>query len=291
MGLFRRKKQNKHTETLPRPALIVLLESLPEIDEQATAKALTEIEPLRLAPTFELAKHKEWREGRCELGHVEFDSHRVRLVGFDTPLPDNVLRTTVDVIPLPEEDRESMRKHNAHIILWSVGGGKNTLERYLALYKLALALSGDQLRGVVVEEGCTATPPEVARSLMTPDMLKSIRETLPPVVFTGNLRMRDSKEGEWMVTKGHHVFGVPDFVMRVESMSPREMAELFHTILNYAVTTDKRIAAGHTMQLADELFMKLYKYEPEPPEDAFIAGDGETLEIKLVSPQEINKKD
>jgi len=291
MGWFRRKrKPDAPRLDLPRPALTVLLKSLPRIDQQAVSRTLEAFEPLRLSPTFDMLEPDLAHEGQIEYGHIEFDSHRIKLAGFNTPVPDSVTFTTIDVTPLPASDRDAMKAHGAHMLLWSESGGKETLDRYLALYKLAVALAGDELCGVAVEAACTALPAAVIPELLSPDMLESMRETVPPLMFTGTVRLRSRDETEWLVTKGYHVFGVPDLVMRLEADEPvREVGELFHTILNYAVRTGKRLAAGHTMQQDEEVFLRLSEFTPPSNEDEFLLGAKDTLEIKRITKEEINR--
>jgi hypothetical protein len=291
MGIFRRKQKPKLKEP-KRPSLVALLSAPTPINEAAVAKELEAMEFLRLPVRFELLGDRPVEDQAVDYGMIEFDSHRIRVIGLDAPVPESLLQGTVDVAPLLGDHRESLRNHKAHWILISESGGKNALERCIALLKLASALGGDKLLGVASEEGFTALPGGAVHDLMTRKALADIRESLPPVVFTGSFRLRDKDGDDWMVTRGHHLFGIPDFVMRADAMEGRTIAELFHTILNYAVTSGKELNPGDTMQLDDKLFMRLLPLKPDDEEGAYdpvLRGRERTLEVTLIKPEDINK--
>jgi hypothetical protein len=291
MGLFRRKKKPDRKEP-ERPSLVALLDSPVSINQPAIIRALEAMEPLRLPPKFDLLADPPTEEHTVLYGHVELDSHRVKLIGVDVPMPESVLAATVDVAPLTGEYREELHGHKAQLILVSEGGGRNALERCIALLKLASAIGSRRLLGVASEAGFTALPAEAVHDLMTPKGLTSLREAIPPVVFTGSFRLRDEHGADWMVTRGHQLFGVPDLVMRADPMQARTILELFNTILSYAVKSEKALNPGDTMQLDDKLYMRLLPLKPDDEEgahDPILRGKDKTLEVTLIKPDEINK--
>lgn len=268
---------------MERPNLAVLLSALPSLNPKALAEKLAAIEPLRLYPKFKF----DVAEGGVLHGYAEFDSHVVRVAGFDAPLPESVVSVTIDTSAWQGEVREEMKAHKAHLLLFHEGGGKDVPERMIALYKLAAVLGGEELLGVVHESGWTSAPRGIVRDFLDANELVMMREGLPPVVFWGFLPFRGEDE-TWYATKGAHIFGVPDLVVLGRGEGNREVMDLLHNIFLYMVRA-KRIEAGHTMQLGEELYLRFETLPPDNPHHDYLAGKDKTLLIKRITKEEINK--
>ncbi len=284
---FKRKKK----PALPAPAMIVLLDRLVPMDAEAAkaaATALAAIEPLRLYPKFDLAAAAGTELGKeVEYGHVDFDSHRVRLVGLPAPVPESVLETTVRVSHWPVAQREAMAAHGAHMILWHEGGGASQRERFIALYKLAAVLGGDRLRGVVIEDSWTCAPPEAVRDFLQAKFLVELREAPMPFLFTGYVTSFDDA-GAWFMSKGNHYFGVPDLVYHgPRDTDPGEALEIVMQVFMY-LTGGAKILPGHTAQIAEEVFLKFSLVPENHSNPEWLKGAGETLVLEKISKDQIN---
>jgi hypothetical protein len=279
MALFDWLKRDKTKPATGRaPGMIVLLDALPEIDPAQAARELAAIEPLRVAPRIEF-------DGRN--GSADFDAHSIAIVGRDGPAPATVLDKTVKVSNWTGESRQALENHAAHLVLMHGGGAAPMLEKYIALYKLAAVLGGDQLRGVLIEDAWTCAPAAMVREFTSPEMLKAFRESTPPILFTGFVLFH-TDDGAWFASKGQHMFNAPDLVMFAPEEQPSEVLELFMNIFLYVTGSKARIAAGHTLQIAEEAYLRFSELAADNPWREWLQGAEETLELKRISKAEIN---
>ena len=297
MGLFDWLKGSKEKpETGAAPAMLVLLDGMPVIDAAQAAQALGAIEPLRVAPKIEIINAPvggrttggEEVEGALH-GSAEFDSHSIGIVGFDTPVPAQVLEKTVKVSNWTGEARDQLENHNAHLVLMHSGGGASTLEKYIALYKLAGVLGGSNLCGVLIEDAWTCAPADLTREFANPEMLGTFRESIPPILFTGFIRFM-TDDGPWFVTKGQHLFNAPDLCMEGAGEKPSEVMDLFMNIFLYVTGQKAQIAPGHTLQVAEDDYLKFNEVAPDNPWKDWLLGAGKTLQLTRIAKEEINPK-
>lgn len=263
--------------------MIVLLDSLPSFNEDVLAEALAAMEPLRLAPKFELAL----KDGVLD-GSVSFDSHVIRVAGFDIPAPESALGRTLDIGGLKPEMRSEMRNHKAHLLLFHEAGGPNAIERVFALYKLAAVMGADAMLGVAYEQAWACVPASMVRDMRKPGQLEYYRKLVPLVMFCGFVPVR-SDAGDWYVMRGGHLYGLPDFVMSAEGEKAMDALLLFHNIFLY-VLQEKMVAAGHTMQFGEEHFLRFEDLPPDLPHAKSLQGKGATLLVRRISKEEINRR-
>ncbi|MCA8936869.1 MAG: DUF4261 domain-containing protein [Planctomycetes bacterium] len=290
MGLFdwlKPKQKPARREPDKAPGMIVLLDALPDFDNNAIAEALGAIEPLRVAPKIDIEQTSD--DDDNVQGSADFDSHSIGIVGFDAPAPDAVIEKTIKVSNWTGEGREQLESHKAHLVLMHKGGGADVLEKYIALYKLAGVIGGEHLRGVLLEEAWTCAPPDVVREFLSSESLKGFRKNLPPILFTGFVKFF-SDEGTWFATKGHHMFGTPDLVMFGDE-KPADVMDIFMNIFLYVTQQGARIGPGHTLQIADEVFLKFSELDPANPYIEYLKGAGPTLQLSRISQDEIKRKD
>lgn len=295
--MFGRKSPGKgrwsaaHAARLESPGILLLLTGSAPLDGPAVCRALAAIEPLKIPPTFSsrLADDPAAPPGNVFYGRFEFDSHVIDVVGLDVPVPQAVLDRTVEASAWTGEGRQAMLQHKAHCVLIHQGGGSNPLEKHLALFKLAFALGGDRLAGVLHESAWTCAPAQVVREFGSQEMLKACRDQIPPIVFTGFIKFHD--EGRiWFATKGHHLFGAPDFVMEgTADDKPSDVLDLFMNIFLYVMGSDRELQPGHTMQIAEEIFLRFGEMEPTHPHHETLGGPGRTLTITRITKEDINR--
>jgi hypothetical protein len=118
-------------------------------------------------------------------------------------------------------------------------------------------------------------------------MLKAFRETPPPILFTGFVKFK-TDDGVWFASKGHHMFGAPDLAMFGAGERPSDVLDIFMNIFAYVMAKKTRIAAGHTLQIADNDYLKFRKLAEDNPWKDFLHGKGETLEVTRITKEEIN---
>ncbi|MDC1142259.1 DUF4261 domain-containing protein [Planctomycetota bacterium] len=281
MFFKRKKKKVPEPAKLPDPGLLVLLESLPALDVEAIRSRVAKAEKLRLLPKIdEVVDDAE--NGEVRLIDVSFDSHEIRVLFVNQPLPERVYKDIVDLSFWPSDVKEPMHAHAAHAVLMHQGGGANPLEKMVALYKLGAALTEPfYLRGVVNENCLSCISSEMTLDFLNPDTLKTMRDTPPPFAFQGFLQIED---GLW-ATRGHHIFGMPDFAMHAtDDLSAEGIMSLFLNIFLYVNVSDMQIAAGHTMQAAEDLYLRFEEFTHVMWDD-----DRPLLKVVSIPANETNK--
>jgi len=271
------------------PGLVVLLDAPPVLDAAAVGRALNGIEPCRGDPKFtsRLIDEDGPSERQVVYGTFQFDGHVVDVIGLDSPVPAAILEKTVGASHWTGAGREAMEKHSAHYVLIHQGGGPSTLERMIALYKLAAALGGAHLAGVLHEAAWSCAPAAVVREFENPEFLRACRDQVPPILFTGFLKFL-ADDGTWFATKGHHVFGVPDFVLLgTENDKPSDVLDLFMNVFLYVITADRELQPGHTMQIAEEIFLRFGEVPAGHVHRAALMGAGRTLLITRIRKEDI----
>lgn len=289
MGLFdwlKPKQKPARREPDKAPGMIVLLDSIIEPEANDWAERLAAIEPLALEPQFGLSFNPEGNDALT--GTAELGSHIVDVSGLRETAPADALEKTISVSAWTGEAREQLESHKAHINLMHQGGGADVLEKYIALYKLAAVIGGERLRGVLLEEAWTCAPPDVVREFLSSESLTGFRENLPPILFTGFVKFF-SDEGTWFATKGHQMFGAPDLVMFGDE-KPADVMDIFMNIFLYVTQQDARIGPGHTLQIADEVFLKFSELDPANPYIEYLKGAGPTLQLGRIGKDEVKKK-
>lgn len=153
-------------------------------------------------------------------------------------LPDDATRVTIDAAPWVEPIREKLRAHTAYVVLHCAKGP--VIERWIAVYQVALRLLDEGAIGVAASEIWTCFPAEASRLLRQHGIWDSLRdEGVPPELITGFART-----DRGFVTRGHAAFGFPDFVC--ETGETEEVHDLFRNLFLFMYEKDQPIAAGHT---------------------------------------------
>ena len=290
MGLFDLfKRKPKRIEPEERPSLILLLDDVVKFDSDAIAAKLSAIEPLRIEPKIKIEQgDPREKDARNMLGEAEFDSHVVRMVGFGGPLPDEVQQKTIYVSAWKGPVLERLKNHKAHVMIFHESGGKDPTERFVALYKLAASMGGEQAAGVAIEPCWTCASDEALRDFTDAERLKLMSEATPPILFLGILPFKEADE-TWVATKGAHLWAVPDLAMEKGELNNPEIFELLHQIFLY-MKEGNTVAPGHTMQRAEELFLKFSELPEDHQYADWLRGAEHTLLVERISEDEINKK-
>lgn len=184
---------------------------------------------------------------RC-LGTAAFDGHELHVAGQSIPLPREVIDQTVMVSPWPGQIKAAMRQHQAHISLVYGQGSPDPIEQMAALYSLACAFAGEDLLGVVNVNAWTAHPPA---DFLTAQSINSYRQKIPFNLWFGYVRFFTDADAYWLVTKGHHIFDVPDLAYLVQpGEDPDEIIRLFINVFYYLYEQDVVATAGDTLEIS-----------------------------------------
>jgi len=222
------------------------------------------------------------------LGMAGWDKHVVRLVGFNAPYPQDALEACVAPSHYPAAMKDEVRAHASHIILYYAGFEADPLEQYVALAAVAGALTGFKALAVLNEHAHTSLPAGVFAAESLGEESMDLLRTLPlNMLYCGFVKYEvEGVQGVWMRTYGGDAFGLPDFAALAAGHDEGEIySTTFNNIMSYMLESGAELAAGHTMQIGEDAYMKLR--EPAK-EEYFLDGPGQVLVAEIISADQIN---
>ena len=217
-------------------------------------------------------------------GAVAFGDHQVLLAGQPIPLPNSILDRTVHVSPWQPHIKAAMRQHQSHLSLVYAGDHSDPVEKMIALYQVAYGLQNEDLLGIVNEQAWTAHPPA---DFLTPERINTYRHEIPFILWVGYVKFYLDPTRYWLVTKGHHLFDVPDLAAMVESAEQEsEIIERLIAIFYYLYEKDVEAIAGDTLELQSTGQQLRFAEVPEELES--LMGPSGTL---IIEPPAANQDD
>lgn len=253
------------------------------ITEAALADALRAYHPTMAKARAEIAPNMPEF-----LGMAGWDKHVVRLVGFNAPYPKDALEACVAPSHYPAAMKDEVRAHASHIILYYAGFETDPLEQYVALAAVAGALTGFKALAVLNEHAHTSLPAGVFAAESLGEETMDLLRTLPlNMLYCGFVKYEvEGVQGVWMRTYGGDAFGLPDFAALAAGHDEGEVySTTFNNIMSYMLESGAELAAGHTMQIGEDAYMKLR--EPAK-EEYFLDGPGQVLVAEIISADQIN---
>jgi hypothetical protein len=222
----------------------------------------------------EPAKYLNFGQNSSEsfTGTVCYEPHRIHLMGFNLPAP--VLEFTLTPSHFPPETKAPIANHRAHIVAIYSGDVSDPTEQYLALFCLARAFKDQGLLGILNEAAMNALPAKAVIDYTEPDVIATCRGYFPPYVFSNLVQFFRPDGKVWLVSKGHHVFGVPDFAFLAAEMGHMDsVTNLFGGLFDYVHKKKAVFRAGETAKFGKMTvkFSRVTEYKD------YIEGPGETL--------------
>jgi hypothetical protein len=219
---------------------------------------------------------------------VGWDKHVIRLVGFDVPYPAAAFEACVAPAHYPQELKQRARSHKAHVILYYVGQESSPFEQFVALAATAGALA--RLGAIVVlnESGHTSFPAAALSGLDSEsDIMELLRELPLPILYCGFVKLEvEGVPGVWMRTYGAPLLGLPDLAGHATGHEEgQRYFDMFDSIFRYLRKSSARLAAGHTMQIDTEEYLR---FRAPNDEEEFLRSDAELLVIEAISRDEIS---
>lgn len=219
------------------------------------------------------------------LGEIQFGLHRIQVAGLANPLPQEIVDCTIHTSPWQPQIKAAMRQHQSHLSLVYRGSAYDPVEKMIALYQTARAFAGEDLLGIVNENAWTAHPPA---DTLNPDKIRSFRQDIPLNLWVGTVKFYVDQDNYWLVTKGHHIFDVPDLAYFIhDDEEETQIIKHFINIFYYLYEQDVFVTAGDTLEIAQQgQFLKF----AEVPEGAdFLMGPSGTLIIEKSTPDDISQ--
>ncbi|WMD18954.1 DUF4261 domain-containing protein [Achromobacter seleniivolatilans] len=222
------------------------------------------------------------------LGLAGWDKHVVRLVGFNAPYPKDALEACVAPAHYAQAVKDEVRGHASHIILYYAGFEEDPLEQYVAMAAVAGALTGFQAMAVLNEHAHTSLPAGVFDAESLGEESLDLLRTLPlNMLYCGFVKYEvEGVQGVWMRTYGADKFSLPDFAALASGHDEGEYySNIFNNIMGYMLESGAELAAGHTMQIGENAFMKL---RDPAQEEYYLDGPGAVLVAEIITSDEIN---
>jgi hypothetical protein len=257
------------------------------------------LDSARLTKAFR-SYHSSMSKVRCEIdpalsregkvfGMIGWGKHVVRCVGFNLPMPAEAVEACVTPSHYPEELKQRARSHQAHVILFYAGYESEPAEQYVALAATAGVLARFGALVVLNESGRTSFPASaLSGSDEDGDMMDLLR-TLPlPILYCGFVKHEvEGIPGVWMRTYGAPLLGLPDIAAHAAGHHEgQRYFEMFNSVFDYLRESGAEIAAGHTMQIDEKVYLR---FRLPKPKEAFLKGAGKVLVTEIIGPNEINR--
>jgi len=225
------------------------------------------------------------QEAQKCLGEIQFGLHRIQVAGLANPLPQEIVDCAIHTSPWQPQIKAAMRQHQSHLSLVYRGSAYDPVEKMIALYQTARAFAGEDLLGIVNENAWTAHPPA---DTLSPESIRSYRQDIPLNLWVGTVKFYVDQDNYWLVTKGHHIFDVPDLAYFIrDDEEETQIIKNFINIFYYLYEQDVFVTAGDTLEIAQQgQFLKF----AEVPEGAdFLMGPSGTLIIEKSTPDDISQ--
>jgi hypothetical protein len=223
------------------------------------------------------------------IGLAGWGDHVIRLVGFNVPMPSEVVERCVAPSHYGPELKEKARKHQAHMLLSYAGRESSRLEQYVAVAVLAGVLASHGALVILNESAHTSFPAAaLSADPSEGDTLEQLRSLPLLILFCGFVKYEvEGIPGVWMRTYGAHLLGLPDLATLAQGHHEGEKYfELFGNIFTYLLNSGARFDVGHTMQVGSDTFMRL---RAPTKEEYFLQSEGELFVAEMIGADEINR--
>jgi hypothetical protein len=213
------------------------------------------------------------------LGLVEWREHRVRIAGFDAPMPYGPVESSVGPAMVAPPVKQDAKLHKSHALLDYTGSHPDPLERFVALGAVASVLARLDAIVVMNEEARTAVPAIDLIPDEGEDILHTLR-TLPiPYLYAGFVKLDvGDPERPWVRTFAAHRLGLPDLGYRLSGHGETSRVfRLFAGLLGYLRQSGERFEPGDGIDLGGEGRLRLRA--PAEPE-WFLESEGTMLVLE-----------
>ncbi len=267
---------------LPAIHLLYSTTAFPTPDPQTIADQLAAMEnPI---PSGELEVSWALQQAQRCLGQIRFGDHELQVAGLPVPLHKTIIDRTIHVSHWPPQIKAALRQHQAHLSLVYTGKNTDPVEKMISLYTIAQAFENENLLGVANEAAWTAHP---IADFLTPEKIANYRSAIPFNLWVGNVKFFVDEHNYWLVTKGHHIFDVPDLAYFVEPGD--DLTEIRHNFINifyYIYEKDVVVAVGDTLTIGET--GKTMRFSTPTELADFLIGPAGTLVIEKIGEDQSN---
>jgi hypothetical protein len=255
----------------------VLFNEFPRFDVEQMREFIRSLEPSASPCEVSDFNMRATEKGSISSGVISCGKLNVALQVHGHTLPEEVFGKTVEIAPLPEEYRESLRDHRVYASITCLGADEyHPIESAILLLKAGMALVAQGGLAVAnqnnytcipadvieayaeraIEDAAAHTEAESAELQETEESHDSLWESLRSEGAPGELLigfLPAEIDGDiWFLSAGHTLFGLPELAWRAEDFSEiEEVDEHFKTIFYYLFENGPVIRAGSSLNLDD----------------------------------------
>lgn len=283
MGLFKNVFGKKEGGSSSRrnknaPNLIMTFNQLPILNYRLIAQKIQSIEPINGRVEVVPDNGRDREPGLMAI--ITFLDHKIKLIGIEDVLSDEILEYTVDCSNWADEEKMYIASHRSYIICEYEGTCKNPTEIYIAIYKVIYAFIREGLKGVINVDAWTCQPVNVVSNLMAKDMLFVARNHPLLTMWTNYIQL-NTRKGTWIFTKGYHIFGIPDLAYLAQTdREIEEVNELFAEVFHYGHGNNMKFHVEQTLRIGNGKLIRFKKVEEEKD---LIDGPMGSLEITMLN--------
>jgi hypothetical protein len=260
-----------------------LIFSQPQVDFPGEEIILSRLQEM-VNPSEKSAIQITWTSQNAQnlLGKIQWGQHHVQISSLPNPLPSAIMDRTIHTSPWQPQVKMALRQHQSHLSLVYLGQHHDPVEKMIALYQVASSLASENLLGVVNEPAWTAHP---AADFLTPDAIAHYRQEIPFSLWIGYVRFFIDEAQYWLVTRGHHIFDVPDLAFFFQGgENEDEILQQFMNIFFYIYEQDADVVPGDTFAISGSDAQMQFSEVTEYPE--LLLGPIGTLVIRNVDAEE-----
>lgn len=274
-----------HSQQNEGAALQVVFRGPLDFSAAELEQALNEFHPELAAACCELVSDIESKY----VGLIGWGPHVVRIVGIDAPMPSEAIEHCVAPSHYGPELKQLVREHRSHLLLWYAGQEESVLEQYVVLTAIAGVLERFGAIAVLNELASTSFPTVALTGKGVEGDILELLRTLPlTCLYCGLVKYDDPPDSRvWMRTFGASLFGLPDLASHTAGHHEgQRYFDIFNSILSYMLDTGRLLAAGHTMQLgADDYLRCRAPTEDEP----WLQEETPVLVLEIIRANERNR--
>jgi hypothetical protein len=261
------------------PKFTLLFSEVPRIDTDYLSHILRDYHSDFAGVSVEFVQ-----DAASTLGLVGWGRHVVKVVVFDKPAAEDVVRDCVQPTLYDAALKQEAFRHAAHALLFYAGYEQDILEQHVALAAVAAGLT--HFGGLVVlnERGQTSLP---ALELLPHeedkgDTLRSLRHFPLPLLYVGFVMAEvEGEPGVWMRTHGCAAFKLPDLALHAGAHNQGSAAlNLFANLLAHMREQGKVFEPGDTLNVGEGMALHL---RDRTKDEWFLQSDGTMLVLEPIT--------
>ncbi len=266
-------------------SLQVLLRERLQLDSEGLTRSLRAYHPELARATCDFEPAGENKD--VVLGVAGWENHVVKLFGINGPLRSEVVELCVRSAHYKQELKQQARRHQSYVSLDYAGYEEAAYEQYVALAAVAGALAEHGAVMVLNEPGHVSFPAGALERSGVGDT-RALLHGLLLLLYCGFIKYEvEDVPGVWMRTHGCHLLGLPDLAFHAEGHHQgQKMFDIFQSVLGHALNGGAELGAGHTMQVGQDVFLRL---RAPSEEEGFLDSDGELFVAEMIGADQINR--